>query len=122
MNSKYSFRKFLKIDLDRNWKPDPVKIFPQKSRAGSKELKKIIKKNGLTSTKRTLFLLSNLGWEDNLKYEENLDSFERPEITLITEKDQKIIDDLVKNVNFDRYQNILNLSEYEKLIRFYRNL
>ena len=115
-------RKFLKINLDRNWKPNPVKTFPQKSKAGSKELKKIIKKNGLLSTKRTLFHLSNLGWQDNLKYEENLDSFERPEKSFVTEKDQKIIDDLVKNVNFDRYQNVLKLSEYEKLIRYYKNL
>ena len=81
-----------------------------------------MKKFGEEAIKRTFFLLSNLGWKDNLKYEENLDSFERPKDSFITEKEQKIIDDLVKNVNFDRYVNVLKLTEYEKLIRFYRNL
>ncbi|CBY07303.1 unnamed protein product [Oikopleura dioica] len=92
--------KFLKIDLDRNWKPDPFKIFPQKNKAGSTKIKKIMKKFGEEAIKRTFFLLSNIGWKDNLKYEENLDSFERPKDSFITEKEQKIIDDLVKNHAF----------------------
>ncbi|CAG5104383.1 Oidioi.mRNA.OKI2018_I69.chr1.g1226.t1.cds [Oikopleura dioica] len=113
--------KFLKTDLDKSWKPNPLKTFSPKNRGASKELKKVLQTYGKELTNRAFFQLANFGWEDNLKYEENFESFEKPNAEM-TKKEKEIVKELVENVNLDRYQNILKLSNYEKLIRFYRNL
>ena len=111
----------MKTDLDKSWKPNPLKTFSPKNRGVSKELKKVLQTYGKELTNRAFFQLANFGWEDNLKYEENFESFEKPNAEM-AKKEKKIIEELVENVNLDRYQNILKLSNYEKLIRFYRNL